>query len=250
MRCAIALLAVWLTVAAAHAADVSSNTLTFEGHVRTWALYAPARADGNPLPLLVLLHGSGGSGAFMIGKWKDFAEREGIVLLAPDSLRSDAWRLKEDNPDYIHAVVDAAASQVRIDPRRIYAFGQSGGAVYALELAMLESRYFAAVAVHAGAWRSPEEFTIMHLAKRKTPVKIIIGDHDEFFPQTDVHKTIDLLRENGFPAELDILQDQFHAYTNDNAPAIDSSAWAFLRTHMLDESPVFTSYRLARDTRS
>lgn len=222
-----------------------ANTLSFDGRDRSYYLYIPPAAVGEESPLLVLLHGSGGEGSFMIGRWKADADSHAIVLLAPNALANDAWRLSEDKPDYIRAVIAAAAAQTRIDPRRIYLFGQSGGAVYALELAMLESQYFAAVAVHAGGWRQPDEFNAVSLAKRKTPVKILLGDRDEYFAGTDVRRTIDRLKHDGFPAELELLPGQYHAYTAENAPGINASAWSFVSSHKLDADPVFARYRFA-----
>ncbi len=40
-----------------------------------------------------------------------------------------------------------------INPRRVYLFGHSAGAIFALHMSLMESQYFAAAAVHAGALR-------------------------------------------------------------------------------------------------
>src|ERR1043166_8093231 len=99
-----------------------------------------------------------GGGAHIAALWEDFAARRGIILVAPDALHRDAWRLKDDSPNFLHAVVNEVQTRYAADRRRLYLFGQSGGAVYGLTLAMLESDYFAAIAIHAGAWRLPAEF--------------------------------------------------------------------------------------------
>ena len=142
----------------AAAAVPARLSLRFEGHDRTYYLFVPD-GGGGALPMVVLLHGSGGNGLFMIQRWQDIATREHIVLLAPDSLHSEVgWDLATDGPDYIHAAIQASAAAHPVDFRRLYVFGQSGGAVYALNLAMLESEYFAAAALHAGGWRNPAEY--------------------------------------------------------------------------------------------
>ena len=49
-------------------------------------------------------------------------------------------------------------SKYPINPRRVYLFGHSAGASFALHMSLMESQYFAAAAIHAGALRA----TIWH----------------------------------------------------------------------------------------
>src|ERR1700761_5540105 len=104
-------LAVALLMPALGAAAVPTRlNLPFEGHDRTYYLFVPDGGDG-ALPMVVLLHGSGGNGLFMIQRWQDIATREHILLLAPDSLHRDVgWDLASDGPDYIHAAIEAAVA--------------------------------------------------------------------------------------------------------------------------------------------
>src|SRR5262249_7820110 len=143
------------------------------------------------------------------------ADQEGIILAAPDSLQIEAWHLDKDGPDFLRAVVDDVAQREKIDGRRVYLFGQSGGAVYALTLAMLESNYFAAVAIHAGAWRERGEFQVMDYAKRRIPLKIIIGDRDEFFSISSVRQTQSALSDAGFPIDVSVLEGRHHVYSDE-----------------------------------
>jgi predicted esterase len=208
-------------------AACSSRPLTFAETQRSYVLCTPA--DVKPgLPVLLLLHGSGGSGAALAALWEVFATREGIILVSPDALRNDAWHLKGDGPDFLHAIVNCVQSRYAADRQRLYLFGQSGGAVYALTLAMLESQYFAGIAIHAGGWRSPAEFKVMQFAQRKLLVKIIVGDRDEFFSLSSVHRTHEALSAAGFPAELEIVPGQHHGFIPEIAAATEESAWRFL----------------------
>jgi polyhydroxybutyrate depolymerase len=237
----LAMFAIFLALPA-HAAPITTQSFAFDGAPRSYSLYVPDNLGSAPAPLLVLLHGSGQTGAIMAQLWQASADQNGIMLLAPDALDIRHWNLRTDGPSYIAAAVAAGTVGRAIDPRRIYLFGQSGGAVYALTLAMLESRYFAAVAVHAGAWRQPEEFKVVTYAQRKTPVAIIIGDRDEFFPLGAVRETGRVLERDGFPAEIDVVEGQHHWYDEKTAPGIDATAWTFLKAHSLDQDPVFVRY--------
>jgi len=218
------------------------KSITFAAIEREYELYIPASATNDSAPLLVLLHGSGGSGRYMINLWRADADRDGMVLVAPNSLHPDGWRLREDSPEFIKAIVDAVTGSAHIDTSRIYLFGQSGGAVYAMTLAMLESEYFAAVAIHAGAWRHDTELHLVTLATRKVPIKIIVGDRDEFFSLASVRASTDALRTAGFPVEAEIVAGQHHWYEQKTAPQINASAWTFLKGVTLNGQPRFTSY--------
>ncbi len=231
-----------LTAVSAQAAAPSKEMLSFEGQSRTFYLYIP---DGGqePLPMVVLLHGSGGNGLFMLQQWQNIAVREHIALLAPDSLHTDVgWDLHSDGPDYIHAAIQAAAAGHQIDFHRLYLFGQSGGAVYALNLAMLESEYFAAAAYHAGGWRKPAEYHFTDYSKRKIPVAAFVGDKDEYFSLDSVKETERILTQRGFPAELHLLAGRVHSYMDVPADFHDT-VWNFLKSNALTDLPKYAPYR-------
>lgn len=224
------------------AGDVSKLSFPYRGAERTYYLDVPASAKQDA-PLVVLLHGSGGNGGFMVLRWQDIAAREGIVLLAPDSLHTDkGWDLKDDGPDYIHDLIAAVAAAHSIDHRRIYVFGQSGGAVYSLTLGMLESEYFAAIGFHAGGWRKPAEYKATAYATRKIPIGMWVGDRDEYFPMASLHQTEHVLTQAGFPAELHILDGRRHSYM-DVPDDFHDQVWVFFKAHSLDGPPRYAEYK-------
>jgi poly(3-hydroxybutyrate) depolymerase len=234
--------ALMLLTLPAQAAVATKQSLAFEGQERTFYLYVPDGAEG-PLPMVVLLHGSGGNGFFMLQRWQEIAAREHIVLLAPDSRHTDiGWDLHNDGPDYIHTAIQAAAAEHPIDFHRLYLFGQSGGAVYALNLAMLESEYFAAAAYHAGGWRKPAEYKFADYAKRKIPIASYVGDKDEYFSVESEQATERILTQNGFPAELHFLPGRVHSYMDVPADFHDT-VWKFLKGNALIDLPKFAPYR-------
>jgi dienelactone hydrolase len=108
---------------------------------------------------------------------------------------------------------------------------------------MLESPYFAAVAVHAGSWRHPDECRAIKFAQRKIPLNIIIGDEDEFFTMASVNNTRDALEKAGFPIEVTVIPGQHHGFNPADAPEIEHDAWTFLSSHSLDGPPGFVTYR-------
>ena len=229
---------------AREAAERPSKMTVRSGHrLRDYYLFVPASlAPDTPAPLLLLLHGSYSTPLDMLPQWVDVAQREGIILVAPKSFADYGWRIFDDSPALMRDVIDDVAARRPIDRRRLYLFGHSGGAVHALTLAMLESQYFAAVAIHAGAWRQRESFNAIPAAKRKIPVWIALGDQDQYFRIADAQATEAALRAAGFPVTLRIIRHHDHSYEA-VAPEVNRAAWEFLAAARLDETPVFRSYR-------
>lgn len=124
---------------------------------RHYYLYTPPKVDkAAPAPLIVVLHGSYDNGLMPVKRWQTLAETEGIFIAGPNSLDPQAWRIPADAPEFIYEMVESLKAKHPIDPRRVYLFGHSGGAIVALYLGLLQSEYFAAVSIHAGAMR-PED---------------------------------------------------------------------------------------------
>jgi len=236
---AIVLLAVAQT-ALANPPKITKETIEFGGKKRAYYLYVPENLPSKP-PLILTLHGSSRDGSSLVEKWKDIADKEGFILAGPNSLNSSRWSSTDDSEDFLREIVEQLKGRYSIDPKRVFLFGHSAGAVYALNLSMSQSEYFAATAVHAGSWRSSEELNIVRLAKRKTPIAIFVGDVDQYFPIDSVKKTEELLKSNQFPVQVTIMKGHDHWYY-DLAPDINRNAWAFLKQHSLDAEPKFTQY--------
>jgi phospholipase/carboxylesterase len=119
------------------------------------SLYVPASySPDRPAPFLLLLHGASGRGDNMIRKFKDEADKRGIILLAPDSA-GNTWDIalsysgnSRQAPQFGDDVprVDAALAQTfsryAIDPQHAGIAGFSDGAGYALSLGVKNSRLF------------------------------------------------------------------------------------------------------------
>ena len=221
-------------------AQITKQTIEFGGKKRAYYLYVPEKVASKP-PLILTLHGSGRDGSSLVEKWKDIADQEGFILAGPNSMDPTRWSSRDDSEDFLHELVEQLIGQYSIDPKRVFLFGHSAGAVYALNLSMSQSEYFAATAVHAGSWRSSEELNIVRLAKRKTPIAIFVGDVDQYFPIDSVKKTEEVLKSNQFPIQVTVMKGHDHWYY-DLAKDINRNAWAFLKQHSLTDEPKFRQY--------
>jgi predicted esterase len=224
---------------------IIKESISSEGKKRTYYLFVPSIASpSSPAPLVVALHGSGRNGLSLVEKWKDLATREGVIVVGPDAQDSSQWSVPQDGPVFLRDLIEHLKANHPINPRRVYLFGHSAGAVFSLYMSLIESEYFAATAIHAGAFNAQGAKPI-ELAKRKIPLAIWVGANDQFFPLTTVRATRDALRAADFPVQLTEIPGHDHNYYG-RAPEINRQAWEFLRKHELSEDPRYEPYRFGK----
>lgn len=131
---------------------------------RSGSVFVPTRATAVACPLLVLFHGTGGSGADILDTFRPLAESRGIILLAPDSGRSPDgtynWQVpdspRETTPDQAHVGACLAellaAPGIYIDHERVLALGHSGGGSSAAYVATTDARFHAFAVLHGGVF--------------------------------------------------------------------------------------------------
>jgi poly(3-hydroxybutyrate) depolymerase len=223
---------------------ITKEKLTSGGAERTYYLMVPDAAREAAVPLIVMLHGSGRDGRILLEHWQGVARKEGIALAGPDALDRQGWNVVPDGPHFIHDLVETVKKAHNIDPRRVYLFGHSAGAIHGLHLGILESEYFAAAAAHAGLVMS--EFTdFIGRAPRKIPMAIWVGTTDRFFPLDAVRASRDALVAGGIPAQLMEIRGHTHDYYG-RSSQINKDVWAFLQQHRLASDPKYQAYQIDR----
>lgn len=129
-----------------------------------YTLYRPAGHEGRALPLVLALHGCGGSprGFARSTRLNPLADREGFLVLYPQQIASHhedlcwRWFAPEDQergkgePALFVALVEHVAKFARVDRRRVYATGLSSGGAMSTILGACYPDVFAAVGVHSG----------------------------------------------------------------------------------------------------
>ena len=219
--------------------DITKELIKSNGKERAYYLYVPSTIKG-PAPLIVMLHGSGRTGVTVVEKWKDYAKKENIIIVGPDATNLRGWGSPQDGPDFLRDLVEELKSKYPINPRRVYLFGHSAGASFSLHMGLMESQYFAAVAIHAGALTG-QDMDVITLAKRKIPISMQVGDSDQFVPVKYCRATRDALKEAGFTVDLIEIEGHDHWYY-DKASKFNQTAWEFLKKYELDEDPKYQKY--------
>lgn len=112
----------------------------------TGVLYAPKSfPQAAPMPLLVMLHGSGGNARRVAGEIAEHADARGFLVLAPQSGAS-TWDLGHMPECADAARVDRALAQTfaaaAVGPKRIALAGVSDGASFALSLGLANGDLF------------------------------------------------------------------------------------------------------------
>jgi polyhydroxybutyrate depolymerase len=127
---------------------------------------AAAQHPAAPVPLLVVLHGGGGSGAHFeqVSGFDAVADGAGFITAYPDAVRPPgdqvptwnagdccgyAARTGVDDVAAVHAVITQVMATHRIDPARVFVAGYSNGGMLAYRVACQLARLVAAVGVQS-----------------------------------------------------------------------------------------------------
>jgi len=159
-------------------------------------MYIPLSFDKTKqMPLVIALHGGGGSGAGMValtlGGFNVLSEREKFIAVYPDGigrnwndgrglLRYRAQRKKIDDVGFISALIEHLIKKYNIDRKRVYITGMSNGAMMSYRLACELSDKIAAIASVAGL--IPEKLFLHCFPSRPVSVLIINGVNDPLVP--------------------------------------------------------------------
>ena len=145
--------------AIAAASGVSEQRLTSSGRERTYRLFVPPGYDGRtPLPLVLDLHGSGGTADRQAetSRFETLAASEGVLVATLQAAaEGNRWNVpvtaeRPDDVRYVSDVIDDVAKRACTDGRRVYATGFSGGARMSSLLACKLNSRIAAIAPMSG----------------------------------------------------------------------------------------------------
>jgi polyhydroxybutyrate depolymerase len=181
-----AVLALWVTGAGAN------DLLKFahQGIERTAVLHQPAGA-GSPRPLVIALHGLGGTGANFrsYAQLDAVADREDFIAVYPDAIEK-RWSYGRpinqpmpavggepvDDVGFIRLLIDNFVARKSVDPTRIYVTGISRGGLMAFTLACaLADRIAAAAPLVTGM--TDHQRDDCH-PSRPVPIMVIAGTGD------------------------------------------------------------------------
>ena len=173
---------------------------------RTYKLFIPSHYRGQPLPLIVMLHGCTQSpDDFATGTRMNFlAEQQNCFVVYPEqpSVANQAkcwnWFRMNDQqrgngePSLIAGISRQIMQEYSIDPKRVYACGLSAGGAAAAIMGTTYTDLYAAVGVHSGlacgaasdlpsalvAMRQGGDYEATGKARSQVPTIVFHGDRD------------------------------------------------------------------------
>jgi polyhydroxybutyrate depolymerase len=171
-----------------------SSYINSGGLQRTYNVHISSMYDKNiSTPLLIVLHGGGGTGQEMI-KFTGFntiSDRDNFIVVYPDGFenhwndgrgvqRYGAQAQNVDDVGFMSALIDQISSQYNIDAKRVYVTGISNGAMMSNRLGAELSQKIAAIAPVAG--NIPKNLASVWQPSRPLSVLIINGTEDPLVP--------------------------------------------------------------------
>jgi methanethiol S-methyltransferase len=188
----------WLLVSSARvsspkdAAPLEREEILVGGHRRTYALFDPPTAASYSRPLVLALHGTGGSAGrlqgFLGGELERAAVRRGWMVAYPEAL-DGAWNdcraavhrtpraRGVDDVAYLRALIARLESGRDVNVGRVYVVGYSGGGHMGFRLALEAPELVVGVAAFAASLPTDEA---LHCTPRPgtPPVMIVNGTSD------------------------------------------------------------------------
>jgi polyhydroxybutyrate depolymerase len=183
------------------------HTITLRVHdfERSYLVHVPNRAGPqSPLPVVLMLHGGGGSaeGAMWETGWAHKADGAGFLAVFPNALARDPKRRSSfsrnpqlwndgserfypdqkavDDVGFINALLNDLAARFPVDPKRVFVTGFSNGASMSFLVGAQLSPRIAAIAPVAGAlWQDSvalqQPVPMCYITGTEDPLNIIEG---------------------------------------------------------------------------
>ncbi|MEM9233684.1 MAG: prolyl oligopeptidase family serine peptidase [Pseudomonadota bacterium] len=170
---------------------VSLHAITADGMTRPFLVHEPEGYEPDA-PLVILLHGGGGSMQKVLRQphgeeWRKLSTQEGFLLVAPNGINArtgkpdgqrQSWNDHRENPDdsraddvsFILSLIDWAAEKYGIDRARVYLSGASNGGMMTYRLLAEQPERFAGGAAFIA--NLPE--STPDVLREGTPVPILI----------------------------------------------------------------------------
>lgn len=172
------------------------GSVAVNGRKRTYTAYVP-RMLRSEAPLVVVMHGSGQTGAQIRREtgygFERLADVNGFVVAYPNAYEGywdvcskvGALNTHEtgiNDVEFLTQLVDKLSDELNVDPARAFATGSSRGGSMALRLALETPSRFRAVAAVSANVPTPDNFKCHPAGQRTSSVMLLNGTDDPLVP--------------------------------------------------------------------
>lgn len=165
--------------------------------------YIPKKVANNNIrkaPFLIMVPGLSGSGeGFVSQPFKDFAKREGFVIIAPTFIEdSNNWESRTSyqypsawSGQAMNKIINQFAAKENLAPDGVYMLGFSAGAQFVSRYSLLYPNFVTACAVNsAGGIDDPMQY-------QNTKIYVVIGTNDEDVRKQTAQKFYNSAKQKG-----------------------------------------------------
>lgn len=175
----------WPTIAGDYTLSLESG-----GRTRSLEMHVPPQAaQGQAVPVLLVLHGGNGTGARLQSSlgFDAYADRDGVVVIYPDGIENnwsdgrgttDAELAGVDDIGFLGDLLDQVEAHAHLDAGRVWVTGVSNGGIMSHRVACDLSERVAAVAPVISAF--PTAYLEACQPARPIPMVALQGTADEF----------------------------------------------------------------------
>lgn len=161
---------------------------------QTYYLYLPQNySRGQKWPLFIGIHGYKSNGAQTMPLWRTFADSEGFILVCPSF--KDGYQRLEYASDYrMIDIIKELSGEFRIDDKKVFMAGFSGGAQFAHRFVLRHPEYVQAASIMAAG---SYDYPTSSIQAKDIKFLVTVGENDsERFEITK--KFAEQLKDNGY----------------------------------------------------
>jgi len=211
----ILLVAAPAALAADQPGEVLQKKLTSDPNSR-YALFVPPQArSGQPLPLIMALHGSHGDTDGPIRWWRGIATERGCFVCAPKS-HGPTWP-NGDQP-HLMPILAEVQKDCHTGPKRVLLTGVSDGGTYCYILGFANPTAFRALAPVSAAL--PRTCCSKLLMMPKLPICVVHGAKDKIFPVAGTREAVAAMKDAHLAIHYIETPDGKHGWFPDKAAEI------------------------------